>query len=209
MTCETKVTIGGQGTRVTVQGGSAARITMDRRTTAIIADHRPRTVPQARNTAVDVTSRPTTVKAGNGMGVQGPKGEPGTDVGSTPTISAESAELFTLLRGMPVALVAGKLRRATALPPFNEVVGLVHDESILAGAVGRVQTDGPLEQPAAEWEVITGMPGGIAPDAVHFLSPTGELTPFAPADEGQVVAPVGRATTPTTFVIDIDTQVHL
>lgn len=84
MACETKVTIGGQGTRVTVQGGSAARITMDRRTTAIIADHRPRTVPQARNTAVDVTSRPTTVKAGNGMGVQGPKGEPGGTVPPIP-----------------------------------------------------------------------------------------------------------------------------
>lgn len=142
-------------------------------------------------------------------GPKGDKGDPGTDVGSHPTISAESAELFTLLRGMPVALVAGKLRRATALPPFNAVVGLVHDESILAGTFGRVQTDGPLEQPATEWELITGMPGGIAPNAVHFLSPTGELTPFAPANEGQVVAPVGRATTPTTFVIDIDTQVHL
>ena len=209
MACETKVTIGGQGTRVTVQGGSAARITMDRRTTAIIADHRPRTVPQARNTAVDVTSRPTTVKAGNGMGVQGPKGEPGVDAGSAPTISAESAETNLLLKGTPVALVGGKLRLASAVPPFNDVVGLVYDAHIAPGEAGRVQTAGPMQQTASEWDVVTGVPGGLAPDAPYFLASAGSMSPWAASTDGHMVAPVGRATSSTEFVIDIDTQVLL
>jgi len=209
MGCPTKVTIAGGGARVTVQGGSAARVTIDRRTAAVIADRRPQTITQPKNTAVDVTSRATTVKAGAGMGVQGPRGEPGTGVGSHPTISAESAELFTLLKGMPVALVANKLRRASAVPPFNEVVGLVFDDAIVPGATGRVQTDGPMEQPQAEWAVATGIPGSLAADAVYYLAPGGSMQPWAPDAEGDVVAPVGRATSSTEFVIDIDTQVHL
>lgn len=209
MGCATKVTIGGGGTRVSVQGGAAKRVTLDKRTAAIVADRRPKTVTQPRNTPVDVTSRPTVVTAGNGMGVQGPRGEPGVDVGSTPTISAESAEFTTLLRGTPVTLVSNKLRRATDTPPFNEVCGLVYDADIQPGNVGRVQTDGPLTQPVAEWEAVTGNPGGLAAGAPHFLSSTGLLTPWPPTDEGRVVAPVGRAMSATEFVIDIDTQVHL
>ncbi len=77
MSCATKVTIGGGGTRVSVQGGTAKRITLDARIAAVIADRRPQTVTQPRNTQVDVTSKPTTVTAGSGMGVQGPKGSPG------------------------------------------------------------------------------------------------------------------------------------
>ena len=209
MGCATKVIIGGSGTRVSVQVGAAKRVTLDKRTAAIVADRRPTVVTQPRNTAVDVTSRPTTVRTGSAMGVQGPKGEPGTDVGSTPTISAESAEFTVLLKGMPVALVANRLRRATAVPPFNKVVGLVHDDEIQPGNVGRVQTNGPMDQPAAQWEQVTGMPGGLAPDTTHYLTPLGLLSPFAPMADGHVVAPVGRAMSATEFVIDIDTQVHL
>lgn len=209
MGCPTKVTIAGGGARVTVQGGSAARVTIDRRTAAVIADRRPQTITQPKNTAVDVTSRATTVRAGAGMGVQGPKGEPGTDVGSHPTISAESAEAAPMLRGTPVALVDGKLRRASAIPPFNAVVGLVFEAQIAPGEAGRVQTDGPMEMLQSEWEAVTGIPGSLAAEATYYLSPAGSMSPWAPTAPGQVVAPVGRAASATEFVIDIDTQVHL
>lgn len=73
----THVTIGGGGTKVSVTGGSAHRVTLDRRTAAVIADRRQSTVLQPKPTAVDVTARNPAVHTGGGMGVQGPQGEPG------------------------------------------------------------------------------------------------------------------------------------
>ncbi len=211
MACATKVTIGGGGTRVAVQGGTAKRITLDARTAAVIADRRPQTVTQPRNTQVDVTSKPTTVTAGSGMGVQGPQGPAGVDVGSTPTISAESDEPTLLLKGMPVALVGNKLRRASAIAPFNEVVGLVLDENVVQGTTARVQTGGTLSQPVASWEAATGIPGALAVNAIYFLapSPSGSMSPWPPTAPNHFVAPVGRAASATEFIIDIDTQVLL
>ena len=142
-------------------------------------------------------------------GPQGPQGPPGTDTGSTPSITGVSAEFTPLLKGTPVALVGGMFRRAASYAPFNEVIGLVMDDVIVQGAAGRVQTSGPIEQPVPEWEAIMGMPGGLAPGALHFLSGTGHLTPFAPTAQDEFVAPVGRAASPTEFIIDIDTQVLL
>lgn len=205
----TVVTVGGGSTHVLVKGGAGRNVTLDKRTSARIANNRPNTQVGSQGSKIDVQAKPTTVWTGSAMGVQGPKGEPGTDVGSHPTISAESDELFTLLKGTPVALVANKLRRASAVPPFNAVVGLVLDADIVPGATGRVQTDGPMEQPQAEWAVATGIPGSLAADAVYYLAPGGSMQPWAPDAEGNVVAPVGRATSSTEFVIDIDTQVHL
>lgn len=205
----THVTIGGGGTRVAVTGGSAHRVTLDRRTAAVIADRRPSTVLQPRPTAVDVVGRNPTVRTGGGMGVQGPQGEPGTDAGSTPYISGTSAEFTPMLKGTPVALVAGQLRRATSIAPFNEVVGLVMDDVIAPGTAGRVQTSGPIEQPVPEWEVVTGLPGGLSPGGLHFPDSSGHLTPFAPNTQGEFVAPVGRAANSTEFIINIDTQVQL
>lgn len=142
-------------------------------------------------------------------GPKGDRGEPGTDVGSHPTISAESAEAAPMLRGTPVALVDGKLRRAGAVPPFNAVVGLVFETQIEPGEAGRVQTSGPMEMLQSEWEAVTGVPGSLAAEATYYLSPAGSMSPWAPTAPGQVVAPVGRAASATEFVIDIDTQVHL
>lgn len=205
----THVTIGGGGTKVSVTGGSAHRVTLDRRTAAVIADRRPSMVLQPKPTAVDVVGRNPTVRTGGGMGVQGPPGPPGVDAGTTPFIDNVSAEFTPMFKGTPVALVSGQFRRATSLAPFNEVVGLVMDDVIVPGAAGRVQTAGPLEQPALEWEVVTGMPGGLSPGALHFPSSSGHLTPFAPTAQGEFVVPTGRAASPTTFIIDIDTQVQL
>lgn len=142
-------------------------------------------------------------------GPPGPQGEPGISAGSTPYISGTSAEFTPMFKGTPVALVAGQFRRATSLAPFNEVIGLVMDDVIVPGAAGRVQTAGPLEQPTPEWEVVTGLPGGLSPGALHFPSNYGSLTPFAPTTQGEFVVPTGRAASPTTFIIDIDTQVQL
>ncbi len=67
----TTVTIGGGSTKVTIGSGSAKRITLDRRTVAEINTHRPRIMALDGSTPVSVTSAPTTVRTGGGMGVQG------------------------------------------------------------------------------------------------------------------------------------------
>lgn len=71
------VTVRGGSTRVGISGGVSQRVTLDRRTTAEIADHRTQALVKVSNAPVDVVRRDTTVKTGGGMGVQGPKGEPG------------------------------------------------------------------------------------------------------------------------------------
>ena len=159
----------------------------------------PQPTPKCESTTTEVVLK----------GPKGDKGDPGVSVGSAPFIDGSSAEFTPMFKGTPVALVSGQFRRATSLAPFNEVVGLVMDDVIVPGAAGRVQTAGPLEQPALEWEVVTGMPGGLSPGALHFPSSSGHLTPFAPTAQGEFVVPTGRAASPTTFIIDIDTQVQL
>lgn len=76
----TTVRIGGSSTVVKVAGGSAKRVTLDRRTVAKISDNRPRVVPVVSSTPVNVTRRDTVVRTGGAMGAQGPKGEPGGTV---------------------------------------------------------------------------------------------------------------------------------
>jgi hypothetical protein len=73
----TTVRIGGNATQVTVRGGAAQRVTLDRRTVAAIANNRPTTVVQPGVTPVAVTLRDTVVRAGSAMGAQGPQGDEG------------------------------------------------------------------------------------------------------------------------------------
>jgi len=71
----TTVRIGGAGTAVTVRGGSAQRVVLDKRTVAAIDNGRPQVMVNAAGTPVQVDQRDTVVRAGSAMGVQGPKGE--------------------------------------------------------------------------------------------------------------------------------------
>jgi hypothetical protein len=68
---------------VRIGGGAARRITLSNSTVAKINANRPRTVVQAINTPVQAVDRPTLVKTGGGMGVQG---RPGAAGGTIPPI---------------------------------------------------------------------------------------------------------------------------
>lgn len=124
-------------------------------------------------------------------------------------ISAVSSELHTLVKGMPVALVDGKLRRARSTAPFNKIVGLVFENSIVPGQAGRVQTSGKFEMPPLEWEAATGMVGGLSPADTYFVSDLGFITPWPTTTSGEYVIPVGRAISPSTLNINLTTQVLL
>lgn len=117
-------------------GGTQQRITLGNATVAKINANRPNTVVQPRNTPVNVTDRPTLVKAGGGMGVQGVRGEPG---GSIPAISfsfgdaahtvwtPDAPGLLTYLRilidtafdGEGAAIIVGTLSEPDAAMPAD------------------------------------------------------------------------------------------
>jgi len=79
----TTVRIGGAGTAVTVRGGAAQRVVLDRRTVAAIDNGRPQVLVNAAGTPVQVDQRDTVVRAGSAMGVQGPQGQQGPAGGAT------------------------------------------------------------------------------------------------------------------------------
>lgn len=142
-------------------------------------------------------------------GVQGPRGPAGANAGEPVTVSYTSGEGVTLYRGQPVTLVGGLLRLARGIAPFGDFVGLVYDVDIVAGANGRVQVAGLMQQPALEWELATGMVGGLSAESDYYLAVAGGLSPYAPTDEGQLVARVGYATSNTEFIIEPGTLIEL
>lgn len=73
----TTVTLGNGATRVSVAGGNAQRVTVDRSTIARIGDHRGQTVVHPTPTPVTLLQRDTSVRTGGGMGIQGPGGDDG------------------------------------------------------------------------------------------------------------------------------------
>lgn len=82
------VSVGGTGTTVTVQGGAAQRVVLDRRTVAAIDNGRPQVAVKAPTTPVHVDGRDTVVRAGSAMGVQGPPGTSGASYTHTQAVAS-------------------------------------------------------------------------------------------------------------------------
>lgn len=110
----------------------------------------------------------------------------------------------TLTKGMPVCLINGLLRRATSHAPYNTPIGLIFEEEILQGMSGRVQTDTNLTTTTSAWDLATGMVGGLSPGQTYFISAAGCITPFAPAEAGEYVTPIGLALSSTTLRISFN-----
>lgn len=70
----TVVTVGGGSTHVLVKGGAGKSVTLDKRTSARIANNRPNTQIGSQGSKIDVQAKPTTVWTGSAMGIQGPPG---------------------------------------------------------------------------------------------------------------------------------------
>jgi hypothetical protein len=115
MTCANIVNIQARNGKVTIAGGAAKRIALERRTIARIIENRPKTVALARTTPVQAIDRPTVVHAGT-PGLQGP---PGTGAGGgIPPIAFAYGDAPGTVWTAPVA---GRvvLARVTIDPAFD------------------------------------------------------------------------------------------
>lgn len=176
------------GARVTVRGTGVQRITLDRRTVAKINDNRPKQVIQRRDTPVKVADRSTIVRAGNGMGVQGPPGET-----EGATFVATAGETIHGQRAVRVVNDQIFHPDVTNSAHAQQVVGIAM-QSGPSGTQLLVRTGGQMTEPSWNWAagpVWCGVDGQLTQDT----SFTGWLLP------------VGRATDATTIVVDIDTPI--
>ena len=163
-------------------------------------------------------SMPHTAGAANGLATFDPSGKvPAAQLpalSTNPSVSLTSAETSAATApGSPVAFAAaGSFRRAQANALANSASLGIATASIAAAASGAIATAGALTLTTAQWDaIVTGESGGLTPGALYFVDPAtpGNLTATAPATAGQIVAPVGRAVSPTVLVIQIGQPVQL
>lgn len=186
MTCKTVVQVRAGGATVRVGSGSSKRITLDARTVAKITDNRPTIVPQVASTPVDVTSRPTVVRTGGGMGVQG---APGETEGAT--FLAEAATTIHGLRAVRIANGHISHPDIAVAAHADETIGIAMQSGVI-GANLLVRTAGTIEEGGWNWA-----PGFV------FCGADGVLTQ-TPGTSGWLLT-VGRAINPTTLEVDLDT----
>ena len=90
----------------------------------------------------------------------------------------------------------------------SDVTGLVLADISAAGS-GNVNTGGEMVLTIAQWDVITGQTGGLTPGAKYFEdnATAGHMT-STPPSSGYLL-PVGKAISPTKFIVRIGTRIQL
>ncbi len=134
-------------------------------------------------------------------GPMGPQGPSGT--GYAPTSSLLNTSGAMLPTVCPVSINAdGSISPADAATKYK-VMGFVATDPIPNNTYGLVQTDGQIDALTTDWDVVTGSVGGLIKGARYFLSTTpGRITNLP--DISNNVASVGRASSTTRLVIDIE-----
>lgn len=91
------------------------------------------------------------------------------------------------------------------------VIGLIIDDLVVSqSGAGRVQSTSTLTGTVAQWEVATGMVGGLVKGMEYFLDTvSGRVTPFPPDAENQYLCPLGYALSTTQLNIRIDRPIKL
>jgi hypothetical protein len=94
------------------------------------------------------------------------------------------------------------LAQANASATKN-VIGLVKDTAIAAGANGNIQSDGVFVATTAQWSAVSGETNGLTPNSIYYLSATtpGAITSTPPSTAGQYVVQVGIALSATALDI--------
>ncbi len=128
-------------------------------------------------------------------------------------VSADNGEIAAIVIGTPVYVSAAdevKLALADALAT-SEIIGLIVDDSVDAGALARILTDGRFTATTDQWDAVTGEVGGLTAGSVYYLDPAtaGQLTETAPTTETEVVIRVGKALSETVLDISIDRPILL
>lgn len=147
------------------------------------------------------------------------KGDPGTNGtngidgagGGQIKRSFLNGDSITLLKGMPVCLVGGIVKRADTTTPQHNVIGIVDTDSVIPGNTGVMQVSGDMSQFVAGWNVSTTYAGGLVAGAHYFLSSSGLLSPTPPAlsETGAWIVRIGTALNSTDLLIDIEPGIQL
>jgi hypothetical protein len=176
----------------------------------VIEEQQQAEVLVAEDEAVVVTSQDNSIVVT--FAEQGPPGAQGIPGLGVALPSRMNTDLVVLKKGWPVyASSSSAVKRARANDAtMKDVLGLVRDDTIAVGAVGLIQVEDIIVCTIAEWQVITGMVGGLVPKATYWLDVAlGKLTPFPPSGSGVYLCNVGVALTPTDFLIRIEPTIQL
>lgn len=148
------------------------------------------------------------VTAGS-QGPAGPPGPAGSGGGADSIIASQSGEtVITLLRGMPVAYVAGKVVRASATTQ-PRIYGFVYDATIGALGSGNIAVGGVLTATTAEWDAVTGSSGGLVPYSVYFLTSTPGQIGTVPSLANTYLMRAGYALSATQLKLQFDSPITL
>jgi hypothetical protein len=145
-----------------------------------------------------------------GVGTPGPTGPAGS--GSSDTFSAQSGEGINLPRCTPVALVSSLLVRATSAgpgQPAGKVYALVSDAVLPAGGFGNVIASGSLTSATTDWDVVTGLTGGLVPGSTYYVAATAGTITAAPNLAGVALAIIGFALSSTRMRLALGNSIIL
>lgn len=93
----------------------------------------------------------------------------------------------------------------------KKIVGLVSDNVIESnGGSGKILVSGILKSTELNWDLVTGLNGGLLPRTRYFLSTNnGQLSVSSPAEEGQYMCSIGESLNSTDFLIKIERPITI
>lgn len=126
-----------------------------------------------------------------------------------------NGDTSALTKGMPVYIDdadstlchAGRANsRATAM-----TAGLIMDAFINSGDTGAIILKGLLEQPAQDWDVLTGLTGGLHAGRNYFLrgDMAGGISSTPPTTDGMFIGKIGKAVSPTVLDVNVEPLIEL
>lgn len=122
-----------------------------------------------------------------------------------------NGDVVDLLPGAPCILIGDNtiVRAWADVGGLAATDGLVFVQTPPTGSC-MLRSQGRVDLTTAEWDAVTGEIGGLFPGALYYvgLAP-GTLTSSPPFVAGQTVCQIGKAFSPTSFVIEIGAPILL
>jgi hypothetical protein len=152
---------------------------------------------------------------GGGTGGGGGTVDVGDGNGGNDYAVVTNAESFPLYRCQAVyAASAGIVRLGIAnLLDAKNIIGLVADDVIAAGASGKVITGGVLTASTTQWNVVTSMLVGLVTNSRYYLGlAPGRISPAAldaSGSESRWSVQLGYAISPTELKVEVQPSIRL
>ena len=129
--------------------------------------------------------------------------------GTLDTVSKVNGHIQPMYAGQVVCSVAGEWKPAAATLSRFEVVGMLLDEVLNIGVAGRAQTTGVITLTIPQWDLVQTNVGGLVPESVYYLHPSGKITHDPELIGTAVLVRVGYAINSTQFSLDIESPILL